>query len=122
MKASFLWSLSFGVLIALAPFVGGCVETTQATESAIAVSDDETAATGADAAIGIETAPVSEIAEPTAGPVSNEKPLPPNVRATGAVADVIRLADSGVDQSVMLAFVTNSTGTFNLGAEEIIYL
>jgi hypothetical protein len=54
--------------------------------------------------------------------VSEEKPLPANVKATGPVAEVIKLANSGLDESVMLAFATNSTQTFNLTAEEIIYL
>ena len=54
--------------------------------------------------------------------VSNEKPLPPTIKPTGPVAEVVKLANSGLDDSVMLAFVTNSTSTFNLGAEEIIYL
>jgi hypothetical protein len=54
--------------------------------------------------------------------VSTEKPLPPSIRPSGPVAEVVKLANSGLDESVMLAFVTNSTSTFNLGAEEIIYL
>jgi len=54
--------------------------------------------------------------------VSNEKPLPPTIRPTGPVAEVVKLANSGLDDTVMLAFVTNSSSTFNLGAEEIIYL
>ncbi len=57
-----------------------------------------------------------------ARPISTVKPLPPGVRLTGPVAEVLRLAESGVEESVILAFVTNSTSTFNLGAEEIIYL
>ena len=44
------------------------------------------------------------------------------MKPTAPVAEVLKLADSGVEESVMLAFVTNSTSTFNLGAEEIIYL
>jgi hypothetical protein len=54
--------------------------------------------------------------------VSPEKPIPVNIRPSSPVAEVIKLANSGLDQTVMLAFVTNSTHTFNLGAEEIIYL
>jgi hypothetical protein len=54
--------------------------------------------------------------------MSTSKPLPPSVRPTAPVAELSKLADSGVEEGVMLAFVTNSTSTFNLGAEEIIYL
>ena len=38
------------------------------------------------------------------------------------MAEVIKLTQSGVDESVLLAFVANSTSTFNLGSDEIIYL
>src|ERR1039458_3159607 len=55
-------------------------------------------------------------------PISTEKPLPPNINLAGPVAEVIRLAESGVQESVIMAFVTNSTSPFNLGVEEIIYL
>jgi hypothetical protein len=57
-----------------------------------------------------------------AKPISTAKPLPPAVKPTAPVAEVLKLADSGVEEGVMLAFVSNSTSTFNLGAEEIIYL
>jgi hypothetical protein len=53
---------------------------------------------------------------------SEEKPLPANIKPNGPVAEMIKLANSGLDESVMLAFATNSTHTFNLTAEEIIYL
>jgi hypothetical protein len=55
-------------------------------------------------------------------PVANDKPLPSNIRPSGPVAEVIKLANSGLNESVMLAFVTNSAHTFNLSAEDIIYL
>src|SRR5215469_2053928 len=55
-------------------------------------------------------------------PVVSDKPLPPNIRPSGPVAEVIKLANSGLAESVMLAYVTNSQHTFNLSAEDIIYL
>ena len=55
-------------------------------------------------------------------PISTEKPLPPNVKPTGPAAEVIRLAESGVDEGVILAYVTNSPSTFNLSSDGIIYL
>jgi hypothetical protein len=51
-----------------------------------------------------------------------EMTLPPTIRSTGPVADVIRLVTSGVDQSVLMGFVTNSANLFNLSSDEIIYL
>jgi hypothetical protein len=51
-----------------------------------------------------------------------EMTLPPSIRRTGPVADVIRLVTSGVDQGVLMGFVTNSASLFNLTPDEIIYL
>src|SRR5207249_6798213 len=62
------------------------------------------------------------VSEAPAKPISTEKPLPANLHPTGALSEMIRLAESGVDEGVMLAYVTNSTATFSLGPEEIIYL
>jgi hypothetical protein len=63
-----------------------------------------------------------EISDAAFTPISPVKPLPPTIRPTSPVAEVIKLANSGLDQSVLLAFVTNSTSTFNLDADKIIYL
>ncbi len=54
--------------------------------------------------------------------VSVEKPLPHNINPRGPLAEIVKLANSGVNELVMLAFVTSSVHTFDLGAEEIIYL
>src|SRR4051812_46548775 len=66
--------------------------------------------------------PTNDIAEAEVKAVSAEKPVPPNIRPSSPVSELIKLANSGVEEGVMMAYVTNSTGTFNLGAEEIIYL
>src|ERR1035437_10205527 len=63
-----------------------------------------------------------KLAEADAKPISTEKPLPAGIKPTGALAELIKLAESGVEESVMMAFITNSTRPFNLGVEEIIYL
>src|SRR5437762_14007814 len=39
-----------------------------------------------------------------------------------AAADVIRLAESGVGDDVVLAYIQNSQSTFNLGADDVLYL
>jgi hypothetical protein len=63
-----------------------------------------------------------ELAGAAIKPISTERPLPPNIKPAGPLSEVIKLADSGVDESVIMAFVTNSTGLFDLGVEDIIYL
>ena len=48
--------------------------------------------------------------------------LPPNILPTSPLAQVIRLAQAGVDESVIMTYVTNSGSTFNLNPDKIIYL
>jgi len=64
--------------------------------------------------LSISNAPVKKI--------STEIEVPANLKPSAATAEIIKLANAGVEERVMLSFVTNSLGTFNLRAEEIIYL
>ena len=50
------------------------------------------------------------------------KPLPEGMMVSPSLNEVIRMANAGVDPRVMMSFVTNSAGTFNLGSDQIIYL
>jgi len=111
------------------PFVGGCLQQTGMSSQSAALitsSNDELQFVDTPLAEGdlvpAETTAEPDISEAPAKPVSTEKPLPPNIRPTESLAGLIRLADSGVDENVMLSYVTNSAGTFSLGPEQIIYL
>jgi len=48
--------------------------------------------------------------------------LPPYIFPTSPLAQVIRLTQAGVDQSIIQTFVANSSSTFNLDSDKIIYL
>jgi hypothetical protein len=48
--------------------------------------------------------------------------LPPDIDSNSPLAQVIRLVQAGVEQSVILAYISNSANPFNLNSEEIIYL
>ncbi len=48
--------------------------------------------------------------------------LPSNIAVDSPLAQVIRLAQSGVDESVILSYVNSSSITFNLTSDQIIYL
>ena len=52
----------------------------------------------------------------SAGPQASEPTLSPGV------AEVIRLAQSGVGEEVVLAYIQNSSEPFNLNADQILYL
>src|SRR5437764_4727840 len=62
------------------------------------------------------TAPTPDNPPPAAGAAA----VPANI-SPGA-ADVIRLAESGVGDDVVLAYIQNSQATFNLGADDLLYL
>ncbi|HWI57731.1 MAG TPA: DUF6600 domain-containing protein [Bacillota bacterium] len=130
MKSRIFWKWTLGVSLITLPFAGGCrqnvsspvISTNTALQSeAITpvapppVVPAPTGATNAPAPIDIAEAPVQ--------PVTTEQPAPPpNIRTSGPTSEMVKLANSGVDEGVLLAFATNSTSTFNLGADEIIYL
>ena len=50
-----------------------------------------------------------------------KKALPPDMKLSAWTSEVVKLARAGIDESVMLSFIDNS-GTFNLGADQIVYL
>jgi hypothetical protein len=47
---------------------------------------------------------------------------PPTVALSGAAAEIVKLAQGGVSDEVMLSFIANSSNTFNLTSDGIIYL
>ena len=129
MKNQILWSWSLALALGLLPLAGGC------SRAASASLADSPAATNATAAINADSAdlpqPVAEspvqvndpeTPETPVKPSSSEAPAASNVRTRGPAADLAKLAKSGVDESVLLAFVTNSTSIFSLSPDEIIYL
>src|SRR5262245_33075269 len=66
--------------------------------------------------------PAPEISDAPARPVSRERSFPANIHPSEGMSQVVSLAESGVEERVMLAFVTNSASRFSLGSDEIIYL
>ena len=109
------------------PLAAGCVQqASSSTESSTPVIRVETSPEVGGQSVA-EDSPGEQVREENitdapARPISTEKVLPPNLKATGPVAEIIKLADAGVDESVMLAFVNKSMSTFNLRSDEIIYL
>ena len=60
-------------------------------------------------------------ADASAVPPASVTP-PPNLVPGSPLAEVIKLVQSGVDESIILSYVTNSTSMFNLDSDKIIYL
>jgi hypothetical protein len=129
MKSRIYWSLSLGSALAVLAFSGGQPQEflSQPTNNAPALPqnvapDVAPQATNTTDPVSAEQPAEDDVVDAPVQPISSTKPLPSNVKLAGPAAEVMRLANSGLDEAVMLAFVTNSTSIFNLSAEEIIYL
>jgi hypothetical protein len=55
-------------------------------------------------------------------PLTTEIMPPANLNLSDPLKEILKLVNAGVEEAVMLAFVTNSTSLFDLGADQIIYL
>jgi hypothetical protein len=120
------WTPKLGVFILVLSLLGGSVRGSAALPAANSAPGSAQAASAQTAPEPPEVSTASTVetnlADTAASPVPQARPAPPSVRRNGPVADVIKLVNSGVDQVVLLAYVTNSTSLFNPSAEEIIYL
>jgi hypothetical protein len=132
MKTRFALKFSLGLMLSLLPFVVGCCgqpsdapqRITSATNGELAVAPvtDASLVVTEQVTTQIATAAPNQPAAPESVAPPADKPLPPNIRPSSPVAEIVKLTQAGVDEGVMLADVANSTSTFNLGPAEIIYL
>ena len=129
MKLRILWSSVLGLTLSSLPLVTSCSKPAIPTEmadqepnsvnSALAmqpVAPDESSMFDLDDDDG------DGLSEAAVTGVVIEQSGPRNFIPSGPTAEIIKLAGSGVEESVMLAYVVNSSAAFNLGPEEIIYL
>lgn len=49
-------------------------------------------------------------------------PAPPDVKLSPGAAEIAKLAQAGLGEDVMMAYVSNVNSTFNLGSDQILYL
>lgn len=135
MKARLSSSFLLGLALSALPLVGACTPqsadqtsfiSTASAEPAVAVVGTNTP-TEAAAPVALPAAdPDAVVAVPApavAVPVpEGEKKLPAHLKPTSPAGEIIKLAQAGVEESVMLTYITNSSSMFNLGSDEIIYL
>ncbi len=137
------WML--GVALGALPFVSGCMQQNAGASQANAVPARVTSQPGTnvlagqsgqtDQAASMETQLVAlaDTNAPANEPGQNEKvelavnpggerPLPTDIFFSPALRDVIKMAEAGIEESILLSYISNSASTFNLGAEQIIYL
>ena len=123
MKNQISW-MRDAALVLLILTLAGCMERV-ASNSEEAPAQAEVVAEAAppdDLLVPSDPAPKDDVSHALATPVSNEITVPANVRPSPAMAEVLKLVNSGADEDALLQFIRHSTRTFNLGAEEIIYL
>ena len=132
MKNRLFWNLTLG--LSLLPLLGGCsgkaVGGTTETPVSVTLSNTEPVPVATNAVQPAEeqarelaaTSAQETLANADAKPVTADKPLPANIRTVGPAADLIKLAQAGLDETVLLSFATNSAYPFDLSADEIIYL
>ena len=79
------------------------------------------------AAAPAPTAPAPAVLDPNAAdPVIQQSveqaPPPPDARISPAAAEIVKMAQAGVGQDVMLSFIDKSTAPFNLSSDGVVYL
>jgi hypothetical protein len=134
MKTRICSSWVLGLVLLVLPLAGCLQENSLSTQGTVAAAaevanppdtptvDSAAETSNADAEEAFAELDEQSISTEPATKVSAEIEVPANLKPSPATAEIIKLANTGVAESVMLSFVTNSLGTFNLRAEEIIYL
>jgi len=120
MKPRSLTNLSLVLALSALPFVGGCTQSnaTNAEPDLTNVPPAAIISAGDNSDGAAPTEPAATVTPiPRAEPV-----LPPNILPATPLAEVIKLAQAGLDENVMLSFITNSIKPFDLDSEEIVYL
>lgn len=126
-RLSRVWRV--GLALSLLPFVSGCPKTPTAVSEKVGGPEPQIepepalvfhpVPEGENPADPVAESPVSEAAVTR---ISTEKPLPPDIDPNSPLAEVLKLADSGVEESVLLAYVSGATAEFELDPDAIIFL
>lgn len=119
-----IWALA--LILPGLPVAGGCTEelsgvTNQTNSASPAAKSSALATTNA---VPAQTNLAAEAQAPNSAPPdpAMQNQPPPHVMISSSLNEVVKMAQAGIDEGVMLSFVTNSAGTFNLGSDQIIYL
>lgn len=136
MKTRFYIFAVFGLALPALPLLTGCREDGGAQASSLissanaepaiaavsnSVSADAVAAASAPST-PTETAVADTVSAPVAAAAAAEKKLPASLRPSSSAGEVVKLVQAGVDETVMLTYITNAGGMFSLSSDDIIYL
>ncbi len=115
MKTSFIWNWKTALVLAALPFI------------AVGLHVLPSRAQDAGTVTPASTTPVSTTpATGTAGPATAAQPsaatTPPDLQLYGGTKEVVKLAQAGVDDGVILSYVSNANVRFGVNSDQIIYL
>jgi hypothetical protein len=130
MKNQLFRTWSLGLALAALPLAGGCdQETAESAPVPVSVASNDSVASSETTVntaaltnvpapemteMQLETAPgkIVSVAQPSAAASHLSSPS----------TEIVKLAQAGLDESVMLTYVTNSPHVFNLSSDDIVYL
>jgi hypothetical protein len=139
MKNQISWIREAGLLLAVLLLTSGCLQqVSEPAQQSEAPADSNPVASALsvnDADSSLDTEPMADadmfaddiseqgdVSDAAAVAVSDELVVPANLHPGPGLIQVIKLANSGVEESVLLAYASNSPDRFDLGSNEIIYL
>lgn len=109
-------------------FAGGCSSRSAEVATPVFSASSPEVVTNTEAsltvapAVDVADVEVLEVDPAQAEVRAVEQPTSPAIQLTGPATELARMAQSGVEETVMLAYVTNSASLFNLSADHVIYL
>ncbi len=122
MKTSIFKIWQLALLACGLALVGVGLQVTGETVSPTGEPGSSAVPRGVGLAVQTNTVAVGETAPNELLRSSTNNPVPPNLNITPDLSEIIKLAQAGLSEEVLLAYITNSVRVFNLGADEIIYL
>src|SRR2546423_3186122 len=129
MKLQISSKRAVGFAFLILPFCGGCLQSVGPVEPLADASQPQAEAV-AETQAADELNSIAEIQNPAnedvshgaVTVVSNDISLPAELDPGPGMIEVIKLANAGAGENVLLSYITNCTEHFALGPEEIIYL
>ena len=126
MRTNFVRQTSLGLAAGLTFFLGCARPSAEQSSPAIVSATPVPVVVAQAAAPGSEIGPVAPPSDDTNAPAILER-IEPTVKADSVsvspgLAEVVKLAQAGVSEEVMLAYVDKYTGSFSVGADQILYL
>jgi hypothetical protein len=119
-----IWLGSAAIALALV----GCLESARKNATGESQNDSEAAAQLVEnqmddsEEVMPETPPDTTLTDADFRTLDMGRVVPADLKVSAPLAELLSLLNSGIEESVMLAFVSNSTNPFEIGANEIIYL